>query len=83
MLEEICSMCCAPWFCGLPLNLLSFWGSLRLLRKLDSGFDFRQALYKCKGGNSALVELQCWDSPALLDTCWSLRINLVGVFFDV
>ena len=27
MLEEICSMCCAPWICGLPpLNLLSFLG---------------------------------------------------------
>ena len=24
---------------------------------------------------------ECWDSPALLDTCWSLRINLVGVFW--
>jgi|Cyp1metagenome_2_1107374.scaffolds.fasta_scaffold07725_8 hypothetical protein len=69
MLEEICSMCCAPWFCGLPLNLLSFWGSLRLLRKLDSGFDFRQALYKCKGGNSALVELQ---SVGILPHSWIL-----------
>eukprot|EP00435_Cladocopium_sp_Y103_P075068 s304_g53.t1 len=58
-------------------------GSLRLLRKLDSGFGFRQALYKCKGGNSALVELQ---SVGILPHSWilclSLRTNLFGAFIS-